>query len=110
MQEKQTVAPGGMKLLLLACAVSLQSRTGRAEVDVAALTAQHTSLCGQYASLYSPSEAEQQEMVARLCCSRLMAPAAVAGAIRLVVAADDVKRALAEHSDQPWFDSFKNLA
>jgi len=107
--QRAVIALPPQQLLILACAVSQQSRTGRAEVDVHALAAQHGMICEQYASLHAPSESEQNEMVARLCCSRLLAPAAVPGAIRLVVAADDVKRALQDHSDKPWFANFSGL-
>lgn len=89
--EAMVAAPRHEQLMLFA-AVMLQAATGRAEVDQAALKQRHQALCKRFcAQAAVPSEAEQGETIARLCHSRLLAPAGSHGVLRLMVQPDDVK-------------------
>ena len=87
--EAMMAAPRQEQLLLVA-AVLLQASSGRAEVEAAALAQRHQALCKKFCE-FAPTEAEHRELVARMCCSRMLAPATAHGALRLMVQPDDVK-------------------
>jgi len=87
--EAMMAAPRQEQLLLVA-AVLLQASSGRAEVEAVALAQRHQALCKKFCE-FAPTEAEHRELVARMCCSRMLAPATAHGALRLMVQPDDVK-------------------
>ena len=89
--EAMMAAPRQEQLLLIA-AVLLQQSTGRAEVEAAMLSQRHQTLCKKFCE-FAPTEADHRELVARLICSRLLAPVSGASAavLRLMVQPDDVR-------------------
>ena len=79
-----------LEQLALIAASMLQASTGRAEVGRRELMLRHQALSLRLFG-FGPSDAEHAELVDRLCASRLLAPAAAAGVVRLNVLADDVR-------------------
>ena len=94
-------APPQLKLML-ACVVLLLERTGRSEVDSTQLRGRHRDIC---ASLRAPDDfpvlqiPEQNEVIARLCASRLLEPAGgtATGTLRITALPDDIKAIIREH-------------
>lgn len=117
---RAVVATPPQQLRLLACVVQLQNSTGRSEarpsppasaardragftctsrcaqISIDTLKERHADHCRQHPPTSTPTESEQSEMIARLCSSRLLAPAASPGLLRLVVQAGDVRHAVKE--------------
>ena len=87
--------------LLLVAAVLEHAATGRAVLLRHELAARHLALCQTYADVRLSRPAEHDEVVARLVCSGLLAPAAESahasqGALILLVQAEDVAYCCAE--------------
>ena len=92
-----------LELLVLIAAAMLHASTGRAEVSTLELSNRHVALTTRvFGAGLALSQPEHAEIVARLCASRLLAPAAAPGLVRLMVQVDDVKhvaRGVAEFAE-----------
>ena len=81
---------------MLACAVLLLQSTGRSEVDGKHLRERHKHLCETLRSDDFPvlQIPEQNEVIARLCASRLLDPSGGSltyGTMRVTAQPDDIK-------------------